>query len=76
MQIFSMLYKVFDKKSAPAHANKSARANTSSGAIKSKIISNQQLAQELQELIIRKLEKQKIYSSFKDNIWGVDIADM
>ena len=66
----------FLEKFAAAHANKSASANTSSGAIKSKIISNQQLAQELQKLIIRKFEKQKIYSSFKDDIWGVDIADM
>ena len=37
MQIFSMFYKVFDKKSTPAHANKSARANTSSGALKAKL---------------------------------------
>ena len=37
---------------------------------------NQQLANELHQPIIRKLKKRKVYSSFKDNIWGVDLADM
>ena len=32
---------------------------------------NYQLANELHESIIR-----KVYSSFRDNIWGVDLADM
>ena len=26
--------------------------------------------------IIRKCKKRKVYSSFRDNIWGVDLADM
>ena len=34
------------------------------------------LADELHKLIIRKFNKRKVYSSFKDNIWGVDLADM
>ena len=67
----STFYKCFDKKS-------------SSGAIKSKIISNQrpldiakrQLAAELHKSIIRKLEKQKVYTSFTDNTWGADLPDM
>ena len=37
---------------------------------------NEQLANELHKPIIRKLEKRKVYSTFKDNIWGVDLADM
>ena len=37
---------------------------------------NGQLANELHKLIIRKFEKRKVYSTFKDNIWGVDLADM
>ena len=37
---------------------------------------NYQLANELQRQIIRKFKKRKIYSSFRDNIWSVDIADM
>ena len=31
---------------------------------------------ELHKPIIRKLKKRKVYPSFKDNIWGVDLADM
>ena len=26
--------------------------------------------------IINKFKKRKVYSSFRDNIWGVDLADM
>ena len=37
---------------------------------------NYQLANELHKPIIRKFKKRKVYSSFKDNIWGVDLADM
>ena len=38
---------------------------------------NQQLANELHKPIIRKSRKRKMYSSsFKDNIWDVDLADM
>ena len=34
------------------------------------------LAQELRKPIIRKFKKRKVYFSFKDNIWGVHLADM
>ena len=37
---------------------------------------NSQLANEFHKPIIRKFKKRKVYSSFKDNIWGVDLADM
>ena len=36
---------------------------------------NYQLANKLHKPIIRKLKK-KVYSGFKDNIWGADLADM
>ena len=36
----------------------------------------QQLAEELHKPIIRKFEKQKVYSCFEDNIWGADLADI
>ena len=39
-------------------------------------LKNQQLADELHKPIITKFKKRKVYSSFKDNIWGVDLADM
>ena len=37
---------------------------------------NYQLANELHEPIIRKFKGRKVYSSFRDNIWGVDLVDM
>ena len=57
----SMVYKFFDKKSS------------GSGIINE---SNYQLANELHKPIIKKFKKRKVYSSFRDNIWGVDLADL
>ena len=37
---------------------------------------NYQLANELHKPIIRKFKKRKVYSSFRDNIWGIDLAYM
>ena len=39
-------------------------------------ISSVKLANELHKPVIKKFSKRKVYSSFKDNIWGVDLADM
>ena len=58
-----MLYKVFDKKK-------------SGSIVKNKNMSNQELIEELHKSIIRKFEKRKINSSFIDNIWDADFADM
>ena len=33
------------------------------------------LADELHKPVIKKFNKRKEYSQFKDNIWGVDLAD-
>ena len=66
-----MVYKFFDTKTAGSGVN--TLANKS--AIKS-IPQNEQLAKELQQPIIRKLKKGEVYSAFKDNIWGADLADM
>ena len=52
----SMVYNLFDKK-------------FSGGAIKSEIISNQQLAEDLHKPVIRKFEKLKVYSSITVTIW-------
>ena len=57
----SMVYKFFDKKSSGSGITNEP---------------NYQLAEELHKPIIRKLKKRKVYSSFRDNIWGVDLADM
>ena len=40
------------------------------------IIQNQELGEELHKPIIRKIGKRRVYSFFKDNIWGVDLVDM
>ena len=45
-------------------------------AVKSEIMSNQELAEELHKPDIRKFEKRKVHSSFIDNIWGAYFADM
>ena len=58
----SMVYKFFDSKV--------------SGSGAKLIPENKQLATELHKVIIRKFEKRKVYSTFKDNIWDVDLADM
>ena len=57
----SVVYKFFDKKS-----------NGSGVATEP----NYQLANKLHRQIIRKFKRRKVYSLFKDNIWGVDLADM
>ena len=56
-----MVYKVFDK-------------NFSGNGIPNE--PKYQLANELHKQIIRKFKKRKVYSSFRDNIWGIDLADM
>ena len=38
-------------------------------------LQNLQLVEELHKPI-RKFKKRKVYSRFKDNIWGADLADM
>ena len=40
------------------------------------IKNNKILAEEMHKPVIRKFNKRKVYSQFKDNIWGVDLADM
>ena len=58
-----MVYKFFDKKSKGRVVNIPLELN-------------EQLAKELQKPIIRKFKKWKVYSGFRDNIWGADLADM
>ena len=41
-----------------------------------KLNENKILAEELHELIIKNFKRRKVYSTFKDNIWGVDFPDM
>ena len=58
-----MVYKFFDKKSKGSGVN-------------ILLESNEQLAEELHKQIIRKFKKGTVYSRYRDNIWGSDLADM
>ena len=64
-----MVYKFFDKKTALL-TDKSVLGS----GIKS--MPQNELAEELHKPIVRKFKERKVYSSFKDNIWGADLADM
>ena len=61
--VASMVYKFFDKKSMGSGINTAK-------------LSSSILADELHKPVIKKFEKRKVYSQFKDNIWGVDLAEM
>ena len=66
----SLVYKFFDSNIAsPDKKSVGSEINT----IKS---SSLILADELHKPFIKKFKKRKVYSQFKDNIWGVDLADM
>ena len=67
-----MVYKFFHKN--PAGTDVTTLANKS--AFNNEIKQNLQLAEELHKPIIRNFKKRKVYSGFKDNIWGADLADM
>ena len=56
-----MVHKSFDKKSSGSGADAEP---------------NYQLANELHKQIIRKFKRRKICSSFRYNIWGVNLADI
>ena len=60
--LVSMVYKFFESKV--------------SGSGAKLIPQNEQSTNELHKPIIRKFDKRKVYSAFKDNIWGADLADM
>ena len=62
-----MVIKFFDKKSASL--SKSGASGIANEA-------NYQLANEVHKPIFRKFQKRKVCSSFRDNILGVDLADM
>ena len=59
----SMVYKFFDKKTKGCSVNIPLK-------------SNEKLAKELHKPSVRKFKKRTVYSGFKDNIWGADLADM
>ena len=69
-RLASMVYKFFDKNSKGYGIKNGVTENQGD------FLQNSQLANELHQPFIRKFKKRKVYSSFKDNIWDVDFADM
>ena len=83
--LVSMVYKFFDKKSTagstakPSFLERSSLELMGSGFKKLKNAtksSSSILADELHKPIINKFNKRNVYSQFKDNTWGVDLADI
>ena len=70
-----MVYKFFDTK-ASSPDRKTVGSGTTKSSSLERVNENIKLANELHKPIIRKFNKRKVYSSFKDNIWGADLADM
>ena len=66
-----MVYNFFDKK----FASLTDKIVSGSG-LNIPLEFNKQLAKELHKPIIRKFQKRKVYSVFRDNIWGADLVDM
>ena len=61
----SMVYTFFNERTKGSGINLQANS-----------LNNEVLAEELHKPIIKNFKRRKVYSIFKDNIWGVDLADM
>ena len=76
----SMVYTFFDSKVAPLDKKimpgKGNAKHTAKPSSLERTGNNKILAEELDKPVIKKFNKRKVYSQFKDNIWGVNLADM
>ena len=73
----SMAYKFFDLKVAPLVKKAlSGKGNAKHSSLERTKEVNKILAEELHKPVIKKFYKRKVYSQFKDNIWGVDLVEM
>ena len=65
-----MVYKCFDSKVAPLDKKSmSGKSNAKHSSVE-RTGNNKILAEELHKLVIKKFNKRKVYSQFRDNIWG------
>ena len=72
-----MVYKYFDSKVAPLDKKTmSVKGNAKPSSLERTKGLNKILSEELHKPTIKKFNKRKVYSQFKDNIWGADLADM
>ena len=72
----SMVYKFFDSKVAPLDKKTMSGKDNAKHSSLERTENNKILAEELHKPVIKKFNKRKVYSQFKENIWGVDFADM
>ena len=77
----SMVYKFFDSKVDPlGKKTMSGKGNAKHTANPISLERTKEvskiLTEELHKPVIKKFNKRKVYSQFRDNIWGVDLADM
>ena len=75
----SMVYKFFNKNSAGGgivKENGNDKSNNDNDNDNNDIKQNDIKQNNITQTIIRKFKKRKVYSGFRDNIWGVDLADM
>ena len=71
----SMVYKFFDSKVAPLNKKTMSGKGNSKHSSLEPTGNNKILAEELHKPVIKKFNKRKVYLQFRDNIWGVDLAD-
>ena len=71
----SMVYKFFDSKVAPLDKKAMSGKGNAKHSSLERMINNTILAEELHKPVIKKFNKRKVYSQFRDNIWGADLAD-
>ena len=76
----SMVYKCFDSKVAPLDkktmSGKGNAKHTAKPSSLKRTENNKILAEELHKPVIKKFNRRQVYSQFRDNIWGVDLAHM
>ena len=70
----SLVYKFFDKKSASLPDKSVSGSCVANNEIKQSLKLAKELHKELH--IIRESKKRKVYSGFRDNIWGTDLTDV
>ena len=64
-RLAAMVYKFFNKRKKRLGLN-----------IVKNSLNNKILSEELHKRIIKIFKRRKVYSSFKDNTWGIDLADI
>ena len=71
-----MVYKFFYSKVAPLDKKAMSGKGNAKHSSLERTENNETLAEELHKPVTKKFNKRKVYSQFRDNIWGVDLADM